>query len=76
MKVGSINFTFFDMEKLHIFLRDYDLIHSYDCVFDLHYFLEKGEFHDRNMHNDENTQNNSLQKNINSDFYEGFNDGL
>ena len=72
-----INFSDYHViQNLHNFLRDYDLIHSYDYSYDLLYFLLNGKFYDWKMQNDDKSQanNRSLRKNNNSDFYEGFND--
>ena len=70
IKINNIN----SIQKLHDFLKDYDLIHSYDYSYDLFYFLLNGKFYDWKMENNDNTQESKLlRKDINDDFYEGFN---
>ena len=58
------------------FLRDYDLTHGSYFLFDLFYYLTYGEFYDWKNQNILYSQSNnkSLRKDINADFYEGFND--
>ena len=37
IKINNYNYN--DFQKLYNFLRDYDLIHNYDYLYDLHYSL-------------------------------------
>ena len=69
----KLNYTNF--QRLHNFLRDYDLIHTHNHEYDLFYFILNGIFYDWKMQIEDNTKENnrSSQKNINTDFYEGFN---
>lgn len=69
-----INFKYHDnIRKLHEFLRDYDLIHSYDYSYDLFYYLLEGKFFNWKEVKPE-INNKTLIKNIDANFYEGFND--
>ena len=65
-------FRYYDIfQNLHQFLRDYDLLHS-AYLSDLIYFLSKGKFYDwKSRYNPQ--VNGSLRKDIDADFYEGFN---
>ena len=74
-KQFTFDFSDYDnIQKLHYFLMDYDLMHSYDYSYDLLYFLLNEKFY--YWENDGSSQINrrSLRKDINTDFYEGFND--
>ena len=67
-----------NIQNLHIFLRDYDLIDICDnfYIIDLHYFLTNGKFYDLKIDElmiNKNNNDKSLRKDINTDFYEGFN---
>ena len=64
-----------NIQNLQIFLKDYDLIHYYNFSYDLIYFLLNGKFNDWKTQINDNLQlnNESLRKDINADFYEGFN---
>ena len=73
--MNLINFRDYNnTQVINNFLRDYDLIHSHDYTYDLYYFLLNGKFFDWNMQFDYNEQlKNGLKKDINDDFYKGFN---
>lgn len=66
----SIDLNDYDIQKLGKFFRDYDLKHRNDYLFDFCYFLLKGEFYDWTKQNNYN----SLRKDVNEDFYKGFNE--
>ena len=59
-----------NIQNLHNFLRDYDLIESYDYLFDLYYFFVNGKFYQWKTHTDD--KNISFRKDINADFYDEF----
>ena len=67
-----MNFIKNNTQNLHIFLRDFDLIHGYDYSIVLLYFFVKGTFFNRKVYDDQ--INRSLRKDINADFYKGLND--
>ena len=53
-------------QRLNEFSKYYDLIHSYDYLYDLHYFFINGKFYDWKLRIDDNVQskNKTLRKSI------------
>ena len=75
-KINYFNNVHQNIQNLHIFLKDYDLIHRKDYMLDLSYFILSGIC---KMPNENSLYNKlintiSLKKDINDSFYEGFND--
>ena len=61
------------VQRLNHFLKEYDLVHCYDYLYDLFYFLDCGKFYDwRKQINKTNFNKKLVNKNVNNDFYKGF----
>ena len=75
LQMGLVNFYNYEyIQIIHNFLIQYDLIHSCEYSYDLLYFILNGKFYDWKTQNNKNTLiSRPLKKDINADFYEGFN---
>ena len=61
------------INKLQKFIKNYDLLHNY-YSYDLLYFFVNGKFYDWKTHNNNIIINMPLRKDIDTSFYEGFDD--